>query len=163
MLINQIANQQDGKILAAGPIGTWDDPLGALLRFRPDGSLDSSFGAAGILDGHWLQRCVARRRDPAGRANSRGRGRSARTIRTLKLHVLGWACTATVRSPDARTRLLWDKNRARRVPSAPFRRPRSPSAITTSASPRKASASRRWSRSSPGPRTMNAWEEHEGD
>ena len=44
--IRAIAQQQDGKILAAG--GFNSDPRGYIARFLPDGLLDSSFGNSGF-------------------------------------------------------------------------------------------------------------------
>src|SRR4028118_1191880 len=40
--------QPDGKIIAGG--NTYDDRHIVLMRFHPDGSLDSSFGTAGVVE-----------------------------------------------------------------------------------------------------------------
>ena len=46
-IVNAIAIQPDGKILAAGEAGTTSNPDFALARYNPDGSLDVTFGVGG--------------------------------------------------------------------------------------------------------------------
>ncbi len=48
-LVFSVMIQRDGKIVAAGATKSGEDNDFALVRYRPDGSLDSTFGSGGIV------------------------------------------------------------------------------------------------------------------
>lgn len=48
-----VAHQPDGKLVIAGYLSQEADPDFAVLRYRPDGTLDPSFGAGGIVTTHF--------------------------------------------------------------------------------------------------------------
>ena len=58
--------RSDGKIVGAGFV-SGGEAICALMRFNPDGSLDSSFGSAGIAEtsGHLIPQALAQRADGA--------------------------------------------------------------------------------------------------